>query len=697
MAVATPIWQLSSNVYAASPLMAALRTEETRMVDQTPPVPMSRNPTPVMGVPQWFMNVEPSFEAIRRYVFPKHYFDFCQRYVAAAMTLKPSNSASARDKVLWMLDVYTHIANGFEALNLQFVPAHVGLDRGLVTDAWGDYSGYGAILREPMPSTRPIGMISPPVPKTFQRLSLSDPFYRYATEFIALLRDYGHAWPTVAQTQALYGQYVAAEAEAFRRGSYAPINNFAQLPQMRLIRSTSWFQFMAQGMTAGPLFWTPLSEQPGAGDKRKETVMGGPSGTQGAPYLPWVRGGSDPGFRQSLGSGALDGADHADWERAGAAGDWLYQRAQQQWRALGANGGTLAQFINGVHNDRPQLDQQGRGGVRLFTHNYAGNRVSLVPNFNFHYRYAPDAFVKSFRDMTYEDQVAGAIKRVLSGPTNSYTGSPLRLSHHDCELVLAGRAEFAKQAQAAFHSGVKQGGMAIAATISTLNPAPIIAWMGAVLTDPEQIFGPRAVGCPAYGGCPGAMEACSSGARGPFLRSLPTVGLNVIPDNSLPTTEMWFMFFIGIATNERVGAIDLGFDFCPEENVCIWSRAEAQALLSNPPPSLSAQRSPPPPPPPQGPSRAQMADFCQPLLDQFLATTPGLTLSPDERARVIELCEAEVFSTGRADEAVRYLEQIRATKALGLSLPPAPKGGGIVPIVVGAGVVAGAIALLGKR
>ena len=59
----------------------------------------------------------------------------------------------------------------------------------------------------------------------------------------------GHAWPTVAQTQALYGQYVAAEAEAFRRGSYAPINDFAQLPQMRLIRRHSSLTCLKKGLS----------------------------------------------------------------------------------------------------------------------------------------------------------------------------------------------------------------------------------------------------------------------------------------------------------------------------------------------------------------------------------------------------------------------------------------------------------------
>lgn len=692
-----PVWQLSSNVYASSVLMANLREEETRMINETPAVPMRMSGYTTMGQPQWYFDVEPSYHTIRRYVFPKHYFRFCQRYVAAALTLKPSSRASARDKVLWWLDVAFHIANGYQALNLQFVAAHPGLDRGAVTDAWGDVSGYTATIGS-LISARPVGTVAPAPPKTFRELPLSDPFYNYSRAYIQLLRNYDHAWPTVAQAQDLYNEFRQAEGQAFARGSNAPLNAFANTAPMRLIRGTVWYQFLAQGMTGGSLYWTPLSEQPGAGDTRKESRLSGPSGTQGKPYLPWVKDGATPGYLQSLGSGALDQADQQDWVHAGSTGDWIYQRALQQWRALGAKGGTLAQFINGVHRD-PATDAFGRGGKRLITHNWGGDRTNLVPNFNFAYEYLPQAWAQSFRNMEYEDMVAGGIHRLLKAPTNSYTGSPLRLSNHDCQLVMEGREEFAKQAQAAFYAGVKQTGIAVAAVVTTGDVTPIIAFFGAVLYDPESVFGPRVVGCPAYGGCPGAMAGCSNAPSGPFIRSLAAQGMQIIPDNALSTTEMWFMLFVGIAVNERVGLIDFGFDLCPTEEGCIWSRSEAQQLMSQPPPSLSAQRAPVVQVAPsalQPPDRAQLTQFCAPLLDQYLADNPGFQLSPTERTAILEMCQVEVLQTGRADEAAAYLQQLRDAKAVGISLPlPKAKGGGMVPVLIAAGAVAAAAALLG--
>jgi hypothetical protein len=79
------------------------------------------------------INVTPSAANLRGYVFPKHYFLFCQRYIAAALENKPLTGAgsTAKAKVLWLLDVQAHVCFGWLALGIPYtwVAARVEAER----------------------------------------------------------------------------------------------------------------------------------------------------------------------------------------------------------------------------------------------------------------------------------------------------------------------------------------------------------------------------------------------------------------------------------------------------------------------------------------------------------------------------------------------------------------------------------------
>jgi hypothetical protein len=52
--------------------------------------------------------------------FPAGWFSYCQRYLTAALGYKPSSSSSSEFKVLWALDVWTHVHYGLFALNVNW-------------------------------------------------------------------------------------------------------------------------------------------------------------------------------------------------------------------------------------------------------------------------------------------------------------------------------------------------------------------------------------------------------------------------------------------------------------------------------------------------------------------------------------------------------------------------------------------------
>ncbi len=51
-------------------------------------------------------------------VFPQAYFEWCKRYVGLALRNQPRAGASAEARVVWALDVWTHVQYGLWALNL---------------------------------------------------------------------------------------------------------------------------------------------------------------------------------------------------------------------------------------------------------------------------------------------------------------------------------------------------------------------------------------------------------------------------------------------------------------------------------------------------------------------------------------------------------------------------------------------------
>jgi hypothetical protein len=81
-------------------------------------------------------------------VFSKAYFDWAQQYVREAVMRKPSSSASAKAKVLWVLDVATVMTLGMVATNIPLSGAHPFFN------AWGpirqEFTGNLGLMRANM-------------------------------------------------------------------------------------------------------------------------------------------------------------------------------------------------------------------------------------------------------------------------------------------------------------------------------------------------------------------------------------------------------------------------------------------------------------------------------------------------------------------------------------------------------------------
>lgn len=61
--------------------------------------------------------------ATARILFPKDYFDWCKQYVTTAIRNQPSTTASAKARVLWALDLMTHVCEALISLNIPVAPS----------------------------------------------------------------------------------------------------------------------------------------------------------------------------------------------------------------------------------------------------------------------------------------------------------------------------------------------------------------------------------------------------------------------------------------------------------------------------------------------------------------------------------------------------------------------------------------------
>lgn len=95
--------------------------------------------------PILFFNVAGSGQSELSYCFQLAYFQWAQRYLREALRRKPPAGASTRARVLWTLDVWSHLVYGLLALN---VDLRSGVNRvGPPTDNWLSSQATGRTAR----------------------------------------------------------------------------------------------------------------------------------------------------------------------------------------------------------------------------------------------------------------------------------------------------------------------------------------------------------------------------------------------------------------------------------------------------------------------------------------------------------------------------------------------------------------------
>lgn len=71
----------------------------------------------------WVQVGAPPSAATAKILFPKAYFDWCKQYVFSASQFQPGSTASPLARVLWALDIMTHVNYALIALNIPIAPS----------------------------------------------------------------------------------------------------------------------------------------------------------------------------------------------------------------------------------------------------------------------------------------------------------------------------------------------------------------------------------------------------------------------------------------------------------------------------------------------------------------------------------------------------------------------------------------------
>lgn len=612
MVGSVPLYQVSNNIVANDAVLRELREEESELKGRVPMPQVRAAPGNFLDAGKIELEAAPSYESIRGLIFPREYFLWCQRYVQRLLSLQPGTTNSARDRVLWVLDLMTRINDGLLALNLHVGPAGLDLHRDirLRNPAGVQMFQLAPFLSTELPIEVPYrgaGATPPLSPRRFLNFPIGHPMQDLTNQALQRVRDRGGRFPDVAQVNAIHADYVQAEQQAWESRNPNALTAFSTAVFNQWDQIDFWGYEAPSGLNRlrdGQPPYVPAFSVP--------IVHLG--------YMPWVRGGTTEAYRTPLAAPAagVDASDHQDWIHAQSSGDWIYNRAQQQWRIFASWYGTsLRQFIEAVNQSGTAIDMERR---------VVGTRFSWTPNFNFFMRYTARAYGHLFSRINYEVEISRAVQMLLPGGSGSHLG----LSQHDCELLARGARELqqAGQDQAlAVGAGVIIDAWTMGGSAGGPSSAEQESFAGSLAQmalDPEEAFGlPMAQGCPMYGGCANWVPNCRLATGGPFMRTLAQGDFNIIPNNELPSADMWLWFFISLANNERVGRLDFGFDLCLPDGTCLWDRAMAEAARSPQPP-------PPAPRPPSAAARltaereAARARLCDAAFNAWLHNHPDL-------------------------------------------------------------------------
>jgi len=677
------LWQQTSGSYWNTSRMVALRKDEAKFIAETPTPPYHfKNRTMVF-------EVAPSFDSLRRYVWAYDWFLFCQTYVAAALTARPSQRASARDRVVWMLDVLDHIGSGLEALNA--VPDYKWLAAPLSDGLWSGYEGR--VVREA--DSRGVGHTPRPAARKFQNFSLSGAWGPYVVAFRdALRRNKLPDLMPVHQVQDNYDSWLRAEEKAWKQKSIGPLDSWEPPHASRPILLG---HYHAEGTIPTAFGHRDHAVAPARGYRLSKATT-----VPGRRYLGQLSG--EPMWGSSWIPGIRKARYEAPWKntlrgvetfrnRAQAQGrnDLEYLQALNQWRVQqgthGAqNEATLEQMIDGVASTTTTPSVHVRDGI-------------ATPNFAFHYDYGMRALAKAFIDTKYQIPVAKTFKHIVARTQES----PVPLSEKDCKLIRQGRnAEVKAANEAAMLQGAGMMTALVGGMVAGGPVGALVAFAGSFFY--TMFEGPRAKGCPTYGGCPGSLSAQCTGltALSFFDRTLADPAVNLTWDHSLPTAQMWANWFAAGATNELLAQLDFGLDVCTKD-LCLWSRDLAKEVASRPRTSIRSGKAPPPLGPQPNPVTAK---HCTDLLALY-EKQKRIAFSSQDRAALVNACIAEaVKRTAPPGHAIAVLKQIESrrykereaahTAKLRASVPtigiPPPRQTA-TPMVVGAGLVGAALLL----